>query len=135
MLEKIKRTIYYKCIYNRREEKFGTQTKQGPFFKATIQCILNPICNEKNQYILTKDHSDICKELSKHKISEKENKDLNNEKNNFINLRNDVMNSSTIYDRKLFKDEMKNIYNNHSYHFPLDNNFLSNIITKKKITQ
>ena len=72
--------IYYKCIYNRREEKFRTQTKQGLFCKATIQCIINPNSNEKYQYILTKDHSDICKELSKYKISEKENKDLNNEK-------------------------------------------------------
>ena len=40
-------------------------------------------------------------------------------KNNFINLCNDVMNSSTIYNRKLFEDKMKKIYNNHSYHFPL----------------
>ena len=42
------------------------------------------------------------------------------------------MNSSTIYDRKLFKDEMKQIYNNHTYQFPLDNYLLSNIITKWK---
>ena len=35
------------------------------------------------------------------------NADLNNEKNDFINLYNDVMNSSTIYDRKLFKNEIK----------------------------
>ena len=42
------------------------------------------------------------------------------------------MNSSNIYDRNLFKDEMKKIYNNHSYPFPLDNNLLSNIITRWK---
>ena len=127
-----KEIIYYKCIYNRREEKFRTQTKQGPFCKATIQCILNPNSNEKYKYILKKDHSDICKELPKHKIHEEEITDLNNEKNNFIKLCNDVMNSSTIYDRKLFKDEMKKIYNNHSFHFPLNNNLLTNIITKWK---
>ena len=38
------------------------------------------------------------------------------------------MNSSTIYDRKLFKDEMKKIYNNHTYLFQQDNNLLSNMI-------
>ena len=42
------------------------------------------------------------------------------------------MNSSNIYDRNLFKDEKKKIYNNHSYPFPLDNNLLSNIITRWK---
>ena len=58
--------------------------------------------------------------------------DLNNEKNDFINLYNDVMNSSTIYDRKLFKNEIKKIYNNHTYLFSQYNNLLSNIITKWK---
>ena len=42
------------------------------------------------------------------------------------------MNSSTIYDRKLFKNEIKKIYNNHTYLFSQYNNLLSNIITKWK---
>ena len=42
------------------------------------------------------------------------------------------MNSSTIYDRKLFKNEIKKIYNNHTLIFSQDNNLLSNIITKWK---
>ena len=124
--------IYYKCIFNRREEKFRTETKQGPFCKATIKCILNQNSKEKYKYILKKDHSDICKELPNHKIFKENITDQNNDKNNFINLCYDVMNSSTIYDRKLFKEEMKKIYNNHSYTFPLDNNLISNIISKWK---
>jgi len=42
------------------------------------------------------------------------------------------MNSSTIYDRKLFIYEKKKIYNNHLYPFQLGNNLLSNIIFKWK---
>ena len=68
-----KETIYYKCIYNRREEKFRTQTKQGPFCKATIQCIFNPNSNVKYKYILKKDHSDICMELQENKYLKKKN--------------------------------------------------------------
>ena len=124
--------IYYKCIFNRREEKFRTETKQRPFCKATIKCILNQNSKEKYKYILKKDHSDICKELPNHKIFKENITDQNNDKNNFINLCYDVMNSSTLYDRKLFKEEMKKIYNNHSYTFPLDNNLISNIISKWK---
>ena len=44
------------------------------------------------------------------------------------------MNNSTIYDRKLFKEAFKNIYNDkeNKYNFPINNNFLSNIITRWK---
>ena len=44
------------------------------------------------------------------------------------------MNNSKINERKLFKDSFKNIYNSkeNKYNFPLNNNFLSNIITKLK---
>ena len=44
------------------------------------------------------------------------------------------MNSSTIYDRLLFKELFKNLNNNENikYNFPLDNKFLSNIINKWK---
>ena len=42
------------------------------------------------------------------------------------------MNSLTIFDRTLFKDKFKEIYNKNSFKFPINNNFLSNIITKWK---
>ena len=42
------------------------------------------------------------------------------------------MDKSTIYDRRLFKEEFKNIYNKNKYCFPLNDNLLSNIITKWK---
>ena len=44
------------------------------------------------------------------------------------------MEQSTIYDRRLYKEEFKKLYNNNKYNFPLNNNLLSNIITKWKNT-
>ena len=43
-----------------------------------------------------------------------------------------VMNSSDIYDRGLFKTKFKDIYNKNKYNFQINNNMLSNIITKWK---
>ena len=40
------------------------------------------------------------------------------------------MNSSSIYDRNLFKSKFKEIYNSYKYNFPISNNLVSNIITK-----
>ena len=40
------------------------------------------------------------------------------------------MNNSSIYDRNLFKTKFLEIYNNNKYNFPMNTNFLSNIITK-----
>ena len=42
------------------------------------------------------------------------------------------MNSSEIFDRNLYKDEFKKLYNSRKFKFGIDNNFLSNIITKWK---
>ena len=42
------------------------------------------------------------------------------------------MNNSNIYDRKLFKNKFKNIYNENKFNFPIDNNMLSNILNKWK---
>ena len=43
----------------------------------------------------------------------------------------EVMNSSNIYARNLFKDEFKKIYNNkqNNFNFPLNNTYLGNIIS------
>ena len=54
------------------------------------------------------------------------------DKEKFINLCNDLMDNSNIYDRRLFKEEFKKIYNNKKFNFPINDNFLSNIITKWK---
>ena len=45
----------------------------------------------------------------------------------------DIMNSSNIYNRRLFKEEFKKIYNECHYNFPISNILLSNIISKWKI--
>ena len=42
------------------------------------------------------------------------------------------MNRSSIYDRTLFKEQFKDIYNQNKYDFEINNNLLSNIITKWK---
>ena len=44
------------------------------------------------------------------------------------------MNKSNIYDRNLFKNRFKDIYNEHKFTFSLNDNTLSNIITKWKNT-
>ena len=54
------------------------------------------------------------------------------DKENFIEECNNIMEQSTIYDRRLYKEEFKKLYNNNKYNFPLNNNLLSNIITKWK---
>ena len=56
------------------------------------------------------------------------------DKENFIEECNNIMEQSTIYDRRLYKEEFKKLYNNKKYNFPLNNNLLSNIITKWKNT-
>ena len=56
----------------------------------------------------------------------------NKDKEEFIKKCENVMNKSTIYDRKLFKEAFKNIYNDkeNKYNFPINNNILSNIIIR-----
>ena len=43
------------------------------------------------------------------------------------------MNASTIYDRTLYKDKFKEIYNSEKYNFPLNDNIFSNIIGKMRV--
>ena len=54
------------------------------------------------------------------------------DKEEFINKCNLIMDKSNIYDRRLYKTEFKKLYNTKKYNFPINNNFLSNIITKWK---
>ena len=42
------------------------------------------------------------------------------------------MNGSDLFDQSLFKDKFKNIFNKNSFTFPINNNYLSNIINKWK---
>ena len=47
-----------------------------------------------------------------------------NDKDNFASLCEEIMNKSNIYDRTLFKNKFKEIYNENKYIFPLSNNML-----------
>jgi len=56
----------------------------------------------------------------------------NYDKSQFIEECENIMNTSNIYDRKLFKEKFKKIYNSKLYDFSLNDNMLSNIISKWK---
>ena len=129
---KIKKIIY-KCQYLRKDEKLRKETKQPPFCQATIEYI-EPGQNVKSGYFFKREHSFECEEMGKAKIKLKEKLNVFEDKIDFISKCENIMNSSTIFDRQLFKESFKKLYNdeNVKYKFPLDNNFLSNIINKWK---
>ena len=122
--------IIYKCINTRKNEKLRIETKQKSFCNATIECIINPL-DQKNQYRLIKEHSEECENLIIKKDINTE-KNLKNSREEYIKECECIMNSSNIYDRKIFKEEFKKLYNSKNHDFPLNNNFLFNIITKWK---
>ena len=130
---KIKKIIY-KCKYWRKDEKLRSELNQKPFCEATIEYI-EPQQKLKSGYFFKKDHSLECdifygkeKSIIKNELKKKEDKEL------FIEKCHNIMNSSNIYDRSLFKDSFKKLYNDPDikYDFPINNNLLSNIITKWK---
>ena len=55
-----------------------------------------------------------------------------NDKTHFINECEGILNSSDIYDRVLFKENFKKIYNKYNYNFLINNDLLSNILSKWK---
>ena len=129
---KIKKIIY-KCINNRKDDRIRRATGNQPFCNGTIEYI-EPGQNVKSGYFIKTFHSEDCIEMDYKKsileIKKKVEKEEDKEK--FINLCNDLMDNSNIYDRRLFKEEFKKIYNNNKFNFPINENFLSNIITKWK---
>ena len=86
--------------------------------------------NSKSGYFLKKVHSIECCNTFQSEKKEIKEKILN--KNNFILECENIMNSSNIFDRRLFKEEFKKLYSNKDYDFPLSNNILSNIISNWK---
>ena len=61
---------------------------------------------------------------------------IKRKKEEYINLCENVMNTSTIYNREMFKERFKEIYNDPSnkYDFEINNSMLNNIISKWKST-
>ena len=66
------------------------------------------------------------------KIILKQRKINQKKKEEFIRLCEEIIDSSTIYDRNLYKNKSKEIYNNNIYDFPINNNMFLNIMTKLK---
>ena len=58
---------------------------------------------------------------------------LSDDKEKIISLCESVMNNSTIYDRNIYKNRFKEIYNKNKFYCPLDNYILSNIMPNGKI--
>lgn len=131
---KIKKIIY-KCINNRKDDRIRRATNQPTFCNATIEYI-EPGQNIKSGFFIKSFHSEECIEMDyiksikniKEKVEKEEGKDT------FITLCQELMDKSTIYDRRIFKEEFKKIYNKNKYSFPLNDNLLSNIITQWKKT-
>ena len=98
--------IIYKCINIRKDENFRRNTNQPVFCNGTIEYIV-PGQNVKSGYFIKKLHSLSCHELDYKNVNEKAQKNVRqkSDKENFINSCYDVMNKSTIYDRRLFKEE------------------------------
>ena len=126
--DNIKRIIF-KCCNNRKDEALRESINKKSFCNATIEYIY-PEQNIKSGYFLKHPHSIECNDIydNKPKIVDKKSKD----KEKFIEECHRIMNSSDIYDRRLFKEEFMKIYNNSKYNFPITNNLLSNIISKWK---
>ena len=114
---KIKKIIY-KCINNRKDDRIKRATGNQPFCNGNIEYI-EPGQNVKSGYFIKTNHSEDCIEMDYKKsileIKKKVEKEEDKEK--FINLCNDLMDNSNIYDRRLFKEEFKKIYNNNKFIF------------------
>ena len=115
--DKIKR-IVYKCANNRKNELLREKLKKGSFCNATIEYIY-PDQGVKSGFFLKEEHSIECISLDKHE--EKKQLNLSKDKEKFIEACENIMNSSNIYDRRLFKEEFKKIYNECHYNFPISN--------------
>ena len=90
--------------------------------------------NKKNGYFLKRDHSIEYEMIKKKKVKILDLEKKQNKKELFILICENIMNKSNIYDRNLFKNTFKNLYNdkNNDYDFLLNDNLLSNIISKWK---
>jgi len=117
--------LVYKCCNIRKEEAFRIKTHQKKFCNSTIVYV-EPNQNVKSGYFLKKDHTKECYNLTNLYNNNTKVNDNNNDKNHFYELCYTIMNTSDIYDRRLFKEKFKHIYNSNKYKFPLNNDMLLN---------
>ena len=126
---KIKKIIY-KCANIRKDKILRRATGQSVFCNTTIKFIESSQ-NVISGYFIKKFHSEECEELDIKKI--RENIKIKIEKDaiklEFNKLCIEFMDNTIIYDRRLYKEELKKIYISKKYYFPLNDNLLSIIIT------
>ena len=128
MKRKIKKIIY-KCNNVRKDEQFRRDTNQSIFCNSTIEYI-------KSGYFIKPFHSSSCLESDHKKLNEKAKQNVSRDldKEHFIQLYNEIMNNSTIYDWRVFKEEFKNICFKHKYNFQMNDNMLSNLMNNWRRT-
>ena len=76
--------------------------------------------NIKGGYFFKSNHSEECKNLYKINseiIETKDIKKINNDKQKFIEICENIMNSSELFDRNLYKEEFKKIYNSQKFNW------------------
>ena len=122
-------TLIYKYIKYRKNENIKREINTKGFCNSTIIYIFRDK-NKKSGYFLKKKHSLECEESYIKKSQKDKNNPIKNNKDNFVSQCELFMNSSDIYDRRLFKKKFKDLYNNESYDYPINNNFLNNIIIR-----
>ena len=119
--------VIYKCKNYRRNEYINKNISNKNFCNATIIYIPKNQ-NIKSGYFIKQDHSEACYDLYINNIKKNTKK---KDRSDFTLLCENVMNTSNIYDRKIYKEHFKNIYNEKKFNFPLNNNILNSIITIK----
>ena len=94
----------------RKDEKLRIETGQKKFCNSTLEYIY-PGQNKKNGYFLKRDHSTECEMLTKEKVKILDLEKKQNQKELFILNCENIMNKANIYDRNLFKNTFKDLYN------------------------
>ena len=114
----------YKCIFQRYNEPERINQKLGAFCNATIKC---EIKNNEYIYYLIKEHSNECLSLKLYKNINVEHSIDEYElfKKQCIN----ILDNANSFDRKLFREQFKDIYNSQNFKFDINDYKLNNIIT------
>ena len=122
------RSVFWPCY--RLAVSVESREEIDPFAKVVLQmanCGITDTDELAEELCLNRDFVKLLQARLVHK-------DFLDNKNQITDETKNIMEQSTIYDRNLYKEEFKKLYNNKKYNFSINNNLLSNIITKRKNT-
>ena len=123
----------YKCKFNRKDEKKRNQKNLGSFCNGT--CIIKKrfINNTyKNIIIDSNPHSDECINFQNNKLNKNHNEKIIEDYKNFKDKVFEYLSSIEIYDRKICKEKIQELYNSKAYNFELKKSTIINLINKFK---